>query len=314
MGLAESLTICVFGLGEAGSLLAADLQNAGAEVTAFDPAEVATPDGVKRFVHPALAVRSAELVLGVTGGAEAKLALLQSLEAIDRDAVYADLSTGSPQLKAELASYAAKRDLDFADVALMAMVPRAGLATPSLAAGPGAVRYSEIVNRLGGRVDLIDGPPGTAATKKLLRSVVMKGTAAVLVEALRAGAAVDDLDWLWSNIGQELAGADEDWLRRLATGSKLHARRRIAEMEAAASMLDHLEVPAVMTRATVASLLQLTEVEVPELPSPEPEPQAGDEDQGGDEPGDEAGDEPGDEDEGGDEPGDEAGDEPGDED
>ncbi len=265
--LAEQTKICVFGLGEAGSLIATDLQKAGAEVSAFDPADVATPDGVKRFVHPSLAVRPADLVLSITSGADAKLALLQSLEAIRTEAVYADLSSSSPQLKNELADHAGKRDLDFADVALMSMVPGNGVATISLAAGTGAPRYVELVNELGGRAQVVEGPPGTAVSKKLLRSVMMKGTAAVLVEAVRAGAAVDDLEWLWSTITAEVSGADERWIRRLIEGSKTHAARRKDEMSAAADMLDDIGLPSVMTRATVESLDELIDGELPELPT-----------------------------------------------
>jgi UDP-N-acetyl-D-mannosaminuronate dehydrogenase len=36
--MSESMVITVFGLGEAGSLLAADLASAGAEVQGYDPA------------------------------------------------------------------------------------------------------------------------------------------------------------------------------------------------------------------------------------------------------------------------------------
>lgn len=259
-------------MGEAGSLLATDLHKAGADVSAYDPDDVLTPDGVSRFVHPSLAVRPADLVLSVTSGVDAKLALLQSLEAIRSDAVYADLSSGSPQMKVDLAEYAAKRDLDFADVALMAMVPGNGLATPSLAAGSGADRYTETLNELGGRVETVGGPPGTAAAKKLLRSIMMKGTAAVMVEAVRAGAAIDDLEWLWSNLSAEVGGADERWMRRLVTGSKTHAERRKAEMEAAAELLGDLDVPSVMTRATVESLAQLIDGDLPELPDLEGRP------------------------------------------
>ncbi|MEM7322436.1 MAG: DUF1932 domain-containing protein [Actinomycetota bacterium] len=267
--MGEGLDICLFGLGEAGSLLAADLVAAGAVVGAFDPAEVGTPEGVERFVHPSLAVRSAELVLAVTGGAEAKLAMLQSLDAIRTDAVYADFSTSSPELKNELAALAGRRDLAFADVALMASVPGLGLSTPCLVSGPGAERCAGLVNDLGGRMDPIPGPPGAAAAKKLLRSVMMKGTAAVLLESLEAGAALDDVEWLWENLTAEVTAADRSWLRRLVTGSKTHAGRRIHEMEAAEDMLDGLAVPAPMTRATIESLTRLLEVDLPELPFPQ---------------------------------------------
>lgn len=270
LDLSEVAHICVFGLGEAGSLISADLVAAGAQVTAFDPAEVPTPDGVERFVHPALAVHGADLVLGVTAAADAELALLQSLEAVASDAAYADLSTASPELKQELAGYAAGRDLPFADVALMSMVPGNGLATPSLVAGTAAFHYCAIINSLGGQAQTIDGPPGAASAKKLLRSVMMKGTAAVLIEAVRAGAAADDLEWLWVNLADELSSADEPWMRRLVAGSKNHARRRTGEMEAALAMLDGLGVPSIMTAATIESLTELVDGEVPELPDQDP--------------------------------------------
>jgi 3-hydroxyisobutyrate dehydrogenase-like beta-hydroxyacid dehydrogenase len=264
------MNVCVFGLGEAGSLLAADLASAGCSVAAYDPAEVPTPEGVDRFVHPALAVRRAELVMAVTGGAEAELALLQALDAIDRHALYADLSTSSPGMKQTLASYADHRELDFADVALLAMVPGAGLATPSIASGPGAARYAEALSTVGVEVATVDGPAGAAATKKLLRSVMMKGTAAVIIEAVRAGAAADDLAWLWRNLVGEIDGADEAWMRRLVNGSKIHARRRTDEMEAAVAMLEELDTPSSMTQATVESLRGLIHGSVPALPMPRP--------------------------------------------
>ena len=255
--------------------MAADLVAAGAAVSAYDPAEVATPDGVQRFVHPSLAVHDADLVLALTAGSEAELALLQSLEAIGPGAVYGDLSTCSPATKRHLAGIAAGRRLPFADVALMAMVPGNGVATPSLAAGPGAAGYAQLLAPLGARVEVLDGPAGAAAAKKLLRSVMMKGTAAVVVEAMRAGAAADDLAWLWANLADEIAGADEAWLARLYTGSRTHARRRLAEMSAAAELLDELAVPSTMTRATVQGLTELLDGDLPDLPDG-PDPGAAD--------------------------------------
>ena len=267
--MAEQTKICVFGLGEAGTLISTDLQKAGAEVYAFDPADVATPEGVRRFAHPSLAVRFADLVLAITGGADAKLALLQSLEAIRPDALYADLSSSSPELKNELAEHAGKRDLDFADVALMGIVPGNGVATTSLVSGSGANRYMETMNGFGGRVETVVGPPGTAVSKKLLRSIMMKGISAVMVEAVQAGASVDDLDWLWSTMANEITAADERWMRRLIVGSKQHAGRRLGEMEAAAQMLEGLGLSSTMTRATVASLTELIDGELPPLPEPD---------------------------------------------
>ncbi len=261
------LTVCLFGLGEAGSHLARDLVRAGADVAAYDPAEVATPPGVERRLHPALAVRRAEVVLAATAGTEAKLALLQAADAISPGALYADVSTARPGLKLELAEEAAGREIEYADVALMAMVAGRGLATPALASGPGAQRLAETLNPMGAAVEPIVGPPGAASGKKLLRSVMMKGTAAVLIEAVRAGAAADDLAWLWANLSLEIDRADSAWLLRLADGTRIHAERRLAEMQGAVDLLESLGVEPMMTRATVASLAELVDgLDIPGLP------------------------------------------------
>ena len=261
------LQVCLFGLGEAGTVLADDLVKAGVEVSAYDPAEVPTPTGVARRVHPALAVRPADVVLSATAGSDARLALLQSIDAIEPGTIYADVSTAAPGRKLELADEAVRRELDFVDVALLGVVPGRGLATPALAAGLGARRLADLLNPLGARLSPVEGPPGTATAKKLLRSVAMKGMAAVFVEAIRAGAAADDLDWVWANLADELDGADESWMRRLVTGSQRHAWRRLDEMEAAKAMLETLGVEPLMTESTVASLRRLTNGAVlPELP------------------------------------------------
>ncbi len=266
------MRICVFGLGEAGSLFAADLAAAGAEVIGFDPADIATPPGVKRALHPALAVRNVELILSITSEADSRLAMLQAIEAIATDALYADLATSSPTVKLDLEAMAERKGFEFADVALLAMVPGLGLATPSLASGPGAHRYAELINQRGGYVEPLAAAAGVAAGRKLLRSVMMKGFAAVILEAVEAGSAADDLNWLWRNLSTEIERADEDWLRRMVLGSKLHARRRHEEMTSATSMLHALGVDPIMTAATAASLAVLLEhnTELPELPDTQP--------------------------------------------
>ena len=217
-------------------------------------------------------VRNAELILSLTSEADSKLAMLQAIEAIAGDALYADLATSSPTVKIDLEAMAERKGLAFADVALLAMVPGHGVATPSLASGPGAHRYAEILNRFGGYVEPLAAASGVAAGRKLLRSVMMKGFAAVILEAVEAGAAADDLNWLWRNLSSEIERADDDWLRRMVLGSKQHARRRHDEMLSATAMLQALGVDPIMTSATAASLVGLIkgESELPELPDNQP--------------------------------------------
>lgn len=252
------MRITVFGLGEAGSLIAADLARVGVEVHGFDPADVPTPEGVHRHQLPTSAVAGAELVAAVTAAADSKEAMAQAWELIGPETVYADLATSSPTLKVELAGIAAEAGVPFVDVALMAPVPGNGLSTPALASGPGAQIMAAVLNPLGARLDPIEGGPGAAQARKLTRSVVTKGLSSVVREAMAAARAAGDEEWAWSHVVGLIESADAEFLERLISGTELHAKRRLAEMEAAVAYLSELGVPADMTRATVDHIRRAT--------------------------------------------------------
>lgn len=246
--------IAVFGLGEAGGCIAADLVAHGAQVHAFDPAPQRTPSGVTRHAVPWTAVRHAVAVLAITAAADAETAVLQALDDIPETAVYADLSTASADHKRRLARLADRRSLAFADVALMSTVPGSGLATPQLVSGSGAIEYTALVRDLGARAEVVGDQPGDAATRKLLRSVMLKGLAALLIEAMEAATQAGLTAWAWDHLTTELTAVDEAFVRRLVEGTGRHAQRRQHEMEAASQLLTDLGVEPRMTNATVDSL------------------------------------------------------------
>lgn len=259
--------ITIFGLGEAGSLLAADLVSAGVDVKGYDPAEVKTPVGVKRFTNPVDATDGSDVVLGITASHDAVAALQQALNDLSNGVLYADLSTGSAGLKTKLEQVAASSGLVFADVALMSTVPGKGLKVPALTSGPGADRFVSLMAPLGMPVSKVSAKSGDAATRKLLRSVMMKGLAGLVVEAMRAGAKAGCEEWLWQNLADEITSADEALLARLVKGTGTHALRRLHEMEAAQALLEELGVDPVMTRATVENLRRIPEDGMPDIPA-----------------------------------------------
>jgi 3-hydroxyisobutyrate dehydrogenase-like beta-hydroxyacid dehydrogenase len=261
--------IAIFGLGEAGGAIAGDLAGRGADVQAFDPAPCATPDGVTRHDEPSSAVADVAAVLAVTHAADAETAVLQALDDIPQTAVYADLSTAAPAVKRRLAELAGWRGIAFADVALMSAVPGKGLATPQLVSGAGADHYLRVLSVVGGAAMHVGGQPGDAATRKLLRSIMIKGLAALLIEAMHGATAVGLRDWLWDHITAELTTLDVGYLRRLVEGTGRHAERRQYEMQAAARLLADLGVEPLMTAATADSLRAARSQPLPELP-PQP--------------------------------------------
>ena len=243
------LTVAVLGLGEAGTEIALGLAAAGMRVRGYDPVVPGLP-GVEATTGDADACHGADLVLSLTTADQAESALIQSLPGLGSAAVYADANTAAAGLKQRLASRAGQAGVPFADLAIMAPVPGRGLRTPMVASGPGAEAAAGMLSACGATVEILAGPAGAAATRKLLRSVFYKGLAAAVVEALLAARSAGCEDWLREHIAAELIAADVSTLTRLEEGSYRHAVRRGHEMAAACELLGELSVPARVARAS----------------------------------------------------------------
>lgn len=254
------MQIAVLGLGEAGSLYAAGLVARGATVRGFDPGDVATPDGVERVASAEDAARDADIVLSLVGARFAATALAGALPAMaDGDAIYADLNTGSPAQKAELAAQAAASGIAFVDVAVMAPVPRAGASTPLLVSGAGAEAFRDRLAGFDVPIDSAGPEAGAAAGLKLVRSILMKGLAGLLLESLSAAGKLDAEDWMRAQIVGELGPGSEELIDRLIEGSRQHAARRVHEMTDVREFLDRLGSPSWMTEGALRWLRSLSD-------------------------------------------------------
>jgi 3-hydroxyisobutyrate dehydrogenase-like beta-hydroxyacid dehydrogenase len=247
--------VAVLGLGEAGAAISRDLLASGVTVRGFDPL-VGGPDGIIETGSDAEACQGADLVLSLTTAREAEAAFRDAAPGLAPATLFADLNTSSAGLKLRLAAMAEQRRVAFADVAMMSPVPGRGIRTPMLVSGPAAADIAAALNSLGGRAEVLPGPAGAAASRKLVRSVFYKGMAAAVVESLRAARAAGCEGWLRQNIAEDLGTA---MLDRLEQGSITHAVRRADEMAAASELLAELGVPARIAAASRDWLGQLAQ-------------------------------------------------------
>lgn len=247
--------VAVLGLGEAGSRLAVDLVAAGARVHGYDPLAGSTPAGVIRGADPTSTVAGSDVVLGLTTAGAALEAATGALPSLAPGTIYADLNTASPALKRELATLVAGAGGRFADVALLGPVPARGLGTPALASGEGAHAFAEALGPLGMPVDVVSVEAGDAAALKLLRSVFMKGLAASALESLSAAEAAGHAEWLEQQLADVIG---RPLLERLLEGSRVHASRRVDEMEAARELLLELGVEPLIASASMTLLAELS--------------------------------------------------------
>jgi 3-hydroxyisobutyrate dehydrogenase-like beta-hydroxyacid dehydrogenase len=247
----------VLGLGEAGRRYAADLAAAGLQVSGYDPAPVPTPPGVVRADSAAAAAAGCDLVIGLTGPRAAPSAAAEAAHAMRGGGCYADFNSASAADKRAVERAVAPAGIMMADVAVLAPVGRGGAATPLLASGPGADFLAGVFRPLAAPVDVLAAPVGAAADRKLLRSVFMKGLAAVALEASAAGRAAGCELWVRDQMAAELGPGGSALVDRLIEGSIAHARRRIAEVTASRDLLRELGVPADVCEAALGWLCRL---------------------------------------------------------
>jgi 3-hydroxyisobutyrate dehydrogenase-like beta-hydroxyacid dehydrogenase len=150
-----------------------------------------------------------------------------------------------------------KTGATFVDAALMEPVLPKGLGTQVYASGSGAERFTKMMASLGMPVTYLDREAGNAATHKLVRSIIYKGVAAVILECLEAAEALNMSEYARAQMLKIIS--DEPMIDRFVSGSTKHARRRVQEMEAVVEMLNSIGVSAFTSQAAVQRLKEIVE-------------------------------------------------------
>jgi 3-hydroxyisobutyrate dehydrogenase len=259
--------VAVLGLGEAGSRYAADLLAEGITVFGYDPALLGNapagprgpgrPEGLRLTASPEDAVRGADIVLSLNSSHVAEQVARDTGPGLRRGTVFADLNTASPEAKRRIAQALDGTGALFADVAVLAPVPRAGLRTPLTLSGPGRGRLARFLEQFGVPVDDAGPEPGAAAGRKLLRSIFMKGLAAAVIESLEIAAKAGLEEWMRRQIVSEFTAADEALVTRLVEGTRKHAARRLDEMRAAAEFAAELGATGHVAGAVITRLEEM---------------------------------------------------------
>jgi 3-hydroxyisobutyrate dehydrogenase-like beta-hydroxyacid dehydrogenase len=266
------MRVAVLGLGEAGSVYAADLAGRGLVVRAFDPVARTLPPGVRPASDIAAAVRGAAVVFSLVGGQAAEAALEEALPAMEPTGIFADLNTAGPAQKERLAKRADERGILFADVAILAPVPRARIMTPLLLSGSAAKELLSVLSTLQIPVTSVGDEAGKAAGLKLLRSVFMKGLAATILESVTAARTLGAEEWIVNQIGSELGPSGPALVARILEGTPAHALRREVEMGEARWFLESLGAPHPMTDGAIEWLHSLSPSEPSSSEPDQPDP------------------------------------------
>jgi 3-hydroxyisobutyrate dehydrogenase-like beta-hydroxyacid dehydrogenase len=259
------------GVGEAGTAYAAGLREAGAEVRGYDAcaddpavAARAAAAGVPLASSLADLVDGCAVVINLTSAKVAVSSARAAAPLLAEGQLYADFNSASPEVMREAAEVVEAGGARFADGAVMAAVPGRRNTVPVLLSGSGADAVRKVLVPYGAQVEVLGVDPGQASAVKMLRSLLVKGLEALLVEyaagAARYGVARRVLDSVNGTLPMH------DWnalAEYLMSRSLEHAGRRAEELRQVASTLAAAGVEPLVAPAGARRLQWLADHGVP---------------------------------------------------
>jgi 3-hydroxyisobutyrate dehydrogenase-like beta-hydroxyacid dehydrogenase len=253
--------LALIGFGEAGRHIATGLiKEAKVTVKAFD-LRFAGPDGAAlktaaeaAGIQPCDGLREAldgaTIVLSLVVGSAAVAAARSAAAFLKPGCFYVDMNSVSPGTKREVGAAVASSGVDYVEAAVMARVPPYGHRVPLLLAGPKATVLAERLGRLGMSVEAVGEAVGQASLNKMLRSIMVKGIEALMLECLLAARRWKIEERILDSVIETFPGLD--W-RETATyylgRTAIHGARRVTEMAEAADTVAELGLDPVMSKA-----------------------------------------------------------------
>ena len=257
----QKLVLGFIGFGEAAFHISDGLRESSRPVIkAYSRPNPATPEraqkaGVELVDSLAGLIAASDFVLCTTS---AKVALPIAQEAASHlvaGKVYADLNSTSPMMKREIAQVIAQSGAVFVDVAVLEAVPSYKHRVPILASGNGARQFADAMCTLGMNVRYMSDMPGKSSSLKVFRSIVIKGIASVLLEALIAGHEEGVVQQLMDSITETFTkNTPEQLANMFLNRTAVTASRRVSEMRDVVETLKELGLESFSTQGTIKRL------------------------------------------------------------
>ena len=271
------------GFGEAATRLARDFKQAGftnivgysrsgAKAQPGDPLyQRAEAAGVTLVKTVSALAKKSDVIIGLTPGKAAVPALKKILKHLRPDHLYIDASSNSAhamEQAAALVGNAAK----FVDASVMGPVDIMGLKVPFVASGPHAAEFHDRMTPHGMVITVVGSNPGDASAMKLIRSVLMKGLAMLLLETMEAAqrrnildAVIEDSSVTFNEIPFQKI------IKRYIGGTAVHCERRIHEMKECLELLHDMGSTDRATKSTIAMLRDMVKMGMPQKFTAEPD-------------------------------------------
>ena len=273
----------LLGFGEAAARLAMDFSQAGfKDITAYsrsgakaqpgDPVyQRAEAAGVKLAKSVGTLAKKSDIIIALTPGKAAVPALKKILKYLRPDHLYVDASSNSAH-NMEQAAALIGNTARFVDASVMGPVDIMGLKVPFVASGPHAAEFYDRMTPHGMVITVVGNNPGDASAMKLIRSVLMKGLAMLLLETMEAAqrrnildAVIEDSSVTFNDIPFQKI------IKRYIGGTAVHCERRIHEMKECLELLQDMGSTDRATKSTIAMLRDMVTMGMPQKFTKEPD-------------------------------------------
>jgi 3-hydroxyisobutyrate dehydrogenase-like beta-hydroxyacid dehydrogenase len=258
-----SVRVGFLGFGEAGAVISKSLlANGLTNVVSYDCNYLhptlgetiqrrAADAGVQLLPSNADLVEAADLIVSVVTAASALEAAEQASPHLRAERIFCDCNSVAPSTKTRIAQVIQRTGSRFVEAAIMAPVHADLHRMPVLMTGREAPQVASYFALFGMKIEVIDGPTGTAAAIKMCRSIVIKGLEALLLECMVTAGHFGCEEAVLHSL--EASNPEFHWkeLSEYMIGRVLeHGVRRAAEMREVAAMQREAGLSALMAAAT----------------------------------------------------------------
>lgn len=261
----DDCTIGFVGLGEAGSAIAESLARAnGVRISAFDTRpdlRARTSDtGVTMVDSLAELAENCTVLVALTTASSVVKVANEIASLLSPDHVYADWNSASPETKTRAAAAVRSSGAQFVDGAIMDAVPALGHRVPVLISGPGCPTLLGRTAGLGLNLEMVGDVPGQAAAVKMLRSLLVKGLEALVLECVISA----EHYGVTNRVMESMSGKPDTSNWDVAARYMLerifdHGSRRAAELQEVASTITAAGIDPLLARAAGLRLRQFAD-------------------------------------------------------
>lgn len=164
--------------------------------------------------------------------------------------LYVDVSASTPSTKEKIWAAIQPTGVLFVDAAMLGSLPQKRHKVPITASGNGAAALKERMEPYGMCITLAGERAGAASAIKLVRSIFMKGIAALMIEMLEAAETYGVSQEVIQSVAESMDSTPfVPTMERLVKGTAIHCARRAAELKGSGQMLEEAGLSDRMTRA-----------------------------------------------------------------